>query len=103
MYSVDNRKWEAELQDSLQSDIAFILWFHSLQTNLKVMEKLQSVGKKFNASAQQVALSWLLHHADNIFLIAGTSKVKHLEENVKAAEIALSEEDITLLNQIYEA
>jgi aryl-alcohol dehydrogenase-like predicted oxidoreductase len=41
-----------------------------------------------------VALSWLLHHSDNILLIPGTSKVKHLEENYKAVNISLSPEDM---------
>ena len=48
----------------------------------------------------QVALSWLLNHSDNILLIPGTSNVAHLEENIGAGSIELSEEDIRELNSI---
>jgi aryl-alcohol dehydrogenase-like predicted oxidoreductase len=48
----------------------------------------------------QVALSWLLHHADNILLIPGTSSTKHLEENMRSAEIELNDTDLEVLNSI---
>ncbi len=100
MYSVDNRKWETELEYCQQNDIAFIPWYPLSGGNVKAVEKLNEVGKKYNASAQQVALSWLLHHSPNILLIPGTSSVKHLEENIKSAAIALSEEDMTELEEL---
>ena len=64
------------------------------------MEKLTGIGKKYDATAAQIALSWLLNHSDNILPIPGTSKVKHLEENYKAANIRLSEEDMNELDTI---
>jgi pyridoxine 4-dehydrogenase len=100
MYSVDNRKWESELQYCEANDLAFIPWYPLNAGNVDALDKLNAIGKKYNASAHQVALSWLLHHSPNILLIPGTSKVKHLEENYKAASINLSQEDMTALDSL---
>lgn len=100
MYSVDNRKWEAELEYTEQQDIAFIPWYPLSGGNAQALSKLEQIGQKHNATKQQVALSWLLHRAPNILLIPGTSKVKHLEENVQAASIALTPEDMAELEAI---
>jgi pyridoxine 4-dehydrogenase len=100
MYSVDNRKWESVLKYTQEQNIGFIPWFPLNAGNVAAQEKLQLIARKGNATVHQVALSWLLHHADNIILIPGTSSVKHLEENVKTASIELSENDILELNKI---
>jgi pyridoxine 4-dehydrogenase len=100
MYSVDNRKWEAELEYTEQNDIAFIPWYPLSGGNEQALNKLEQIGQKYNATKQQVALSWLLHRAPNILLIPGTSKVKHLEENIQAASIALTSEDMAELEAI---
>lgn len=100
MYSVDNRKWEAELQYCKENDIAFIPWYPLNAGNIKTVEKLKKAGKKYNATANQIALSWLLHHADNILLIPGTSKVQHLEENYKAVAVSISEEEMEELDKL---
>ena len=100
MYSVDNRKWEAELKYCQQNSIAFIPWYPLGGGNVKALERLEKIGKKYNATGHQVALSWLLHHAPNILLIPGTSNRKHLEENVEASGLALTEEDLRQLEEI---
>ena len=64
---------------------------------MQLMEKIKGVADKINATPQQVALSWLLHHSPNILLIPGTSSVKHLEENLQAEDIELTEELIAEL------
>lgn len=94
MYSVDNRKWEPVLDYCKEQRIAFIPWYPLNAGNVHAVETLKRIGGKYKATAHQVALSWLLHHANNILLIPGTSKVAHLEENVKAASITLSPEDM---------
>lgn len=99
-YSIDNRKWEAELEYCRDNNIAFIPWYPLSAGNVKAMEKLTGIGKKYDATAAQIALSWLLNHSENILPIPGTSKVKHLEENYKAANIRLSEEDMNELDTI---
>ena len=100
MYSVDNRKWEAVLDYTKENNIAFIPWFPLNAANVASQEKLQKVANKYDATVYQVALSWLLHHADNILLIPGTSSVKHLEENMKAIDVALTSEDMQAMDKI---
>ena len=100
MYSVDNRKWESVLDYTKEQNMAFIPWFPLNAANVASQQKLQKVADKHNATVYQVALSWLLHHADNILLIPGTSSVSHLEENMKSIDVALTEDDIAVLNTI---
>ncbi|HEY9533515.1 MAG TPA: aldo/keto reductase [Mucilaginibacter sp.] len=100
MYSVDNRKWEPVLDYCKEQDIAFIPWFPLNAGNISAQEKLRTIAGKHGASIHQVALNWLLNHADNILLIPGTSSVEHLEENMKTIDIQLSEDDIKELDSI---
>jgi pyridoxine 4-dehydrogenase len=53
---------------------------------------LADIGKTLGATTTQVALSWLLHRAGNILPIPGTTSIAHLEENVSAAQLNLSED-----------
>ena len=100
MYSVDNRKWETVLEYCQEQEMGFIPWFPLNAGNVAAQDKIQTIAKKYNASVHQVALSWLLHHANNILLIPGTSSVKHLEENVKAIDVELTDEDMAGLDSI---
>jgi pyridoxine 4-dehydrogenase len=100
MYSVDNRKWEPVLEYCKEHNIAFIPWFPLSSGNVKGLEALQKVADKHSATVHQVALSWLLHHADNILLIPGTSSVDHLEDNLKTAGVELTEEDMKALDNL---
>ena len=100
MYSVDNRKWEPVLEYCKENNIAFIPWFPLSAGNVEAQDKIKQVAEKHNATVHQVALSWLLHHADNILLIPGTSSVNHLEENMKTIELELTNGDIQVLNSI---
>ncbi len=58
---------------------------------------LAEVGKKLGATTTQVALSWLLHRAPNILPIPGTTSIAHLEENVAAAQLNLSQDQFRQL------
>ena len=100
MYSVDNRKWEAVLDYTRAQNMAFIPWYPLAGGNAEALKALDQVAQKHGATPQQIALSWLLHHSPNILLIPGTSKVSHLEENVKTADIALSAEDMATLDKV---
>lgn len=99
-YSVDNRGWEPVLEYCKENNIAFIPWFPLSAGNVDAERKINQVAEKHNANAHQVALSWLLHHADNILLIPGTSSVEHLEENMKSQNMELSSGDMEILNSI---
>ncbi len=100
MYSIDNRKWEAELQYCAENKIAFIPWFPLNGGNEEGMKKIEQLAQKKNATVQQVALSWLLHHSPNILLIPGTSSIEHLEENMKTISVELTPEDMDELESL---
>jgi pyridoxine 4-dehydrogenase len=95
MYSVDNRKWEAVLDYTREQNMAFIPWYPLSGGNKEALAALDSVAKKHGATPQQIA-----HHSPNILIIPGTSKVKHLEENMKTADIQLSADDMATLDKI---
>ena len=63
---------------------------------------LGAIAARLGATPMQVALAWLLQRAPNILLIPGTSSLAHLEENLAAAELELSEEVIERLDRIGE-
>jgi pyridoxine 4-dehydrogenase len=96
-YSHDYRKWEPVLDYCRETDKAFIPWFPLNAGNVDSMTVIGKVADKLGASVHQVALSWLLHHSPNILLIPGTSSVKHLEENVAAEKLALTDEMLDML------
>ena len=100
MYSIDNRKWEAELEYCANNHIAFIPWYPLSAGNVEKLEPLRKTADLHHSSIHQVAISWLLHHSSNILLIPGTSSIKHLEENVKAASIELTAQDLRELARI---
>lgn len=102
-YSVDNRKWEDVLNYCNENNLAFIPWYPLNAGNVQAFEILNRIGEKYSVSAHQVALSWLLHHSNNILLIPGTSKVKHLEENYKAASVQLTLDDRNELDALAKA
>ena len=66
----------------------------------KKEETIKEIADAKSATVQQIALSWLLHHANNILLIPGTSNLAHLEENMKILSIQLTEEDMKQLDDI---
>jgi pyridoxine 4-dehydrogenase len=99
MYSVDNRKWESVLSYCEETGKAFIPWYPLNAGNLQAMKKIESIAEEIGATPHQVALSWLLHHSPNILLIPGTSTVKHLEENLKSDQIALTEKQLNELGR----
>jgi pyridoxine 4-dehydrogenase len=72
--------------------------FWSLQNSLpKNDTKISATAEKYQATPAQISLAWLLHYNDLILPIPGTSKLKHFEENLKARNISLSEEDMEFL------
>ncbi|HTZ54860.1 MAG TPA: aldo/keto reductase [Candidatus Acidoferrum sp.] len=61
--------------------------------------KLDAIAKKLSATPSQVALAWTLKRSPVMLPIPGTSRVDHLEENVAAASLALSDEDFSELDR----
>jgi pyridoxine 4-dehydrogenase len=93
-YNLSDRKHEQVLQFCEQQKIAFIPWFPVAAGKLaKPGGVLDQAAKKHGATVAQLSLAWLLFHSPVILPIPGTSSVKHLEENVGAAEVHLSAEE----------
>jgi len=61
---------------------------------------LAEIGKHLGATATQVALSWLLHRAPNILPIPGTTSIAHLEENVAAVRLNLTQDQLQQLQSV---
>ncbi len=80
-----------------KNEIPLVPYFSLFQSLPKKDDRIVTITKKHNATEAQINLAWLLHRSPWILPIPGTSSLKHFEENIKAAEIALSEEDMKFL------
>jgi aryl-alcohol dehydrogenase-like predicted oxidoreductase len=101
LYNLADRSSEDVLDFCEKNAIGFIPWFPLAAGDLaKPGSQLESIAKKHNAAPSQIALAWLLRRSPNMLPIPGTSKVRHLEENVAAAGISLSDDDFTALSQL---
>lgn len=99
-YSVDYRRWESVLNYTKDHHMAFIPWYPMNAGNVAAMNELKKVAEDTNSTPQKVALSWLFHRSDNILLIPGTSKVKHLEENMETIKLHLSADQLRGLDEV---
>jgi aryl-alcohol dehydrogenase-like predicted oxidoreductase len=69
--------------------------------NLELVKKIEAIAKEKNCTPSQLALAWVMAQEDFIFPIPGTKRVKYLEENVKATEIKLSENDLKEIEDVF--
>jgi aryl-alcohol dehydrogenase-like predicted oxidoreductase len=93
-YNIGDRAHEDVLEYCTKHSIAFIPWFPVASGQLaRPGGKLDEVARRHEATVSQLSLAWLLHHSPVILPIPGTSSVEHLEENVKAQDIALGDEE----------
>ncbi|HWG03322.1 MAG TPA: aldo/keto reductase [Trebonia sp.] len=94
LYNLANRSAEDVLDYSASSGIGFIPWFPLATGELaKPGGPLEGLATKHDATPSQLALAWLLHRSPAMLPIPGTSSVAHLEDNVAAARIPLSDEE----------
>jgi pyridoxine 4-dehydrogenase len=101
LYNFANRKSEDVLAYCEANGIGFIPWFPLAGGDLvEGNEKTRAIMERHGASASQIALAWLLKRSPVMLPIPGTGKVSHLEDNVKAASIKLSDEDFATLDAI---
>ena len=71
----------------------------NFKKNLEVVERVQQIAAEKNVTAGQLALAWVMSRGDDIVPIPGTTKVKNLEENVAAAEIQLTADDVACIEE----
>ncbi|OBJ08196.1 oxidoreductase [Mycobacterium sp. 1482292.6] len=99
MYNLTARSAEPLLDEATKQGIGFIPWFPLAAGPLAAADgPLQRIAADHDASPSQLALAWLLKRSSVMVPIPGTSKVAHLEENVAAAEIELSDDEFETLS-----
>jgi pyridoxine 4-dehydrogenase len=99
-YNLVDRGSEDVLDYCEAHGIGFIPWFPIAAGRLaEGGSVLDKVAKAHNATPSQIALAWVLKRSPVMLPIPGTSKVAHLEENVTAANIELSEQDFAVLDR----
>src|SRR6201996_7067962 len=102
-YSVVNRAGEDVLELCMEREIAFVPYFplgsafSGGPRQLAQDPAVAGVAERHDVTVTQVALAWLLSRYERILLIPGTSSVEHLEENMRAADITLDEQDLAEL------
>jgi pyridoxine 4-dehydrogenase len=91
-YSFADREWDYVVDYCERNGIAFIPWF-PLGAGRVAGEVLNRIAQAHHASPTQVALAWLLRRSRIVLPIPGTSSIEHLEQNVAAASLRLSDEE----------
>ncbi|WNG95019.1 aldo/keto reductase [Mycobacterium sp. ITM-2016-00318] len=100
MYNLTARDAEPVLEACEAQGLGFIPWFPLAAGPLAAPDgPLQRIAADHDASASQLALAWLLKRSPAMLPIPGTSKVSHLEQNVAAAEIEISDEEFETLSR----
>ncbi len=95
LYNVGDRQHEDVLKHCELHNIAFIPWFPVAAGKLaQPGGKLDEVSRRHGATVSQLSIAWLLHRSAVMLPIPGTSSVEHLEENMKAGELALSADEM---------
>ena len=100
LYNLTNRKSEAVLDYCGREGIGFMPWYPLASGKLAAEGSvLTETAARLGAAPAQVALAWVLRRSPVMLPIPGTSKVKHLEENVAAAALTLTDEDFRALDE----
>jgi pyridoxine 4-dehydrogenase len=94
LYNLSNRKSAKVVEYCAKHGLGFIPWFPLAAGEMaRPGGHLDKLAKQHGATVSQLALAWLLQSSPNILPIPGTSSVSHLEENVGAASVKLSESE----------
>lgn len=101
LYNLVNRKSEDVLDHCEREGIGFIPWYPLAAGSLtREGSVLGEVARRLSATPSQVALAWVLRRSPVMLPIPGTGKVRHLEENVAAAGLTLSDGDFRALDEV---
>jgi aryl-alcohol dehydrogenase-like predicted oxidoreductase len=71
----------------------------NFQRNLDLVERVREIAAEKDVTPGQLAIAWLLHQGDDIVPIPGTKRRRYLEENVAAAGVSLSDEDLARIDE----
>lgn len=100
-YSFADREWDYVVEYCESHGIALIPWF-PLGAGRVAGEELDKIAQAHQATPKQVALAWLLRRSPIMLPIPGTSSIEHLEENVSAAAVRLTDEEYERLAEVPE-
>ena len=100
-YSFADREWDYVVDYCESHEMAFIPWF-PLGAGRVAGEVLNKIAQAHGATPKQVALAWLLRRSPIMLPIPGTSSVEHLEENVAASLVHLTDEEYERLAEVPE-
>ena len=95
-YSFADREWDYVVDYCERNGIAFIPWF-PLGAGKVAGQVLDRIAAAHHASPTQIALTWLLRRSPIMLPIPGTSSIEHLEQNVAASSLRLTDEDFEAL------
>jgi aryl-alcohol dehydrogenase-like predicted oxidoreductase len=91
-YSFADREWDYVVDYCERNGIAFIPWF-PLGAGKVAGDVLERIARAHQATPMQVAVAWLLRRSPNMLPIPGTSSIEHLEQNVAAGALRLTDEE----------
>jgi pyridoxine 4-dehydrogenase len=96
-YNLGFRESEDVLDACERKGLAFLPWYPLASGSLAQQRRLDEVAKNYDATPAQVALAWLLQRSPVMVPIPGTSSLEHLEENMGADDLRLSDEEFEAL------
>ncbi|MEV6285040.1 aldo/keto reductase [Kribbella sp. NPDC051770] len=100
LYNLAQRDDEPVLEYAEQNGLGFIPWFPLATGGLaRPGGPLDQIAKDHDASPSQLALAWLLKRSPNILPIPGTSSVAHVEDNISAAKLQLTDAEFDRLTE----
>jgi pyridoxine 4-dehydrogenase len=103
-YNLTERASEDVLKECERSGLAFLPWGPLAEGTIGASTaQLEEIAQHHGATTTQISLAWLLAHSPAMLVIPGTSKVKHLDENVAASGIQLTDEEIADLDDLSES
>ncbi len=99
-YNLSDREHDPVVDYCTENNIGFIPWYPLAVGELADDERLEAIAERHDATTAQIALAWLLHRSPVMLPIPGTSSIEHLEENVAAGDIELTDDDLRELNEL---
>ena len=97
-YNLADRKWENVLRYCEKERLGFMPWAPVGGNQSLKDSALEKVAQEQKASVYQIAIAWLLAHSPVMLPIPGTSSVAHLEENMAARKLKLTDAQVAALN-----
>ncbi|MDS0281885.1 aldo/keto reductase [Haloarcula onubensis] len=96
-YNIANRDAQDVLEACEDYGIGFIPWFPLAAGDLDGVAGIDDIAERHDATPHQIALAWLLQSSEVTLPIPGTASIDHLEQNVAAADIDLTDEELATL------